>query len=236
MDGTPVYHPGHPMNRKDKALVAYLAALNFIESQGFSREVDWARERSISRVTPVYFLEETAWVVLSSGMRESVVRRAFPGVRHAFDDFIEPSAIAREPVRFVQKACRWFNHPGKLGGIAEAAAWLADEGIEGILSSLEADGPDALRRIPFVGPVTSLHLAKNLGLPIAKPDRHLVRIAAALGFSSPDALCASVSSRTGEHSGLVDLVLWRFATLTQGYEEWLRDPTGDLPSPVPAVT
>jgi len=40
------------------------------------------------------------------------------------------------------------------------------------------DEPHAfLMSLPYVGAVTWRHLAKNLGLPVAKADRHLVRLA-----------------------------------------------------------
>jgi hypothetical protein len=78
-------------------------------------------------------------------------------------------------------------------------------------------GPTMLQELPYLGPATSLHLAKNLGLDVAKPDRHLVRMARALCCVNPETLCDRISAQIGDRVAVVDLVMWRFATITPGY-------------------
>ena len=56
----------------------------------------------------------------------------------------------------------------------------------------------------------------------AKPDRHLVRIAGALGARSVDHLCRPLAEFSGDPVSVVDLVLWRFATLRTDYVELMR--------------
>jgi hypothetical protein len=70
-----------------------------------------------------------------------------------------------------------------------------------------------LRSLPYIGPVTWRHLAKNLGAPVAKADRHLVRLAAATGRRDVDGMCAEISDWVGEPVAVVDIVLWRWAVL-----------------------
>jgi len=75
-------------------------------------------------------------------------------------------------------------------------------------------------------------LAKNLGFRVAKPDRHLRRIAGTLGFPSVDALCDSIAAHVGDSQAVVDLVFWRYATLFSDYlqrltRDWDTDP-GEL--------
>jgi hypothetical protein len=48
-------------------------------------------------------------------------------------------------------------------------------------------------RFPMIGPVTSFNLAKNIGLDVAKADRHLSRLAANVGFSDVPSLCRCIS-------------------------------------------
>jgi hypothetical protein len=60
------------------------------------------------------------------------------------------------------------------------------------------------------GPVTVWQLAKNLGFDVPKPDRHLVRIAEQLGFSSPSQLCGAIADVSGEAVKVIDLVIWRY--------------------------
>jgi len=59
------------------------------------------------------------------------------------------------------------------------------------------DPVDELILLPFIGPVTVWHLAKNFGLITAKPDRHLARISNALGSSGADELRHVVAEQTG---------------------------------------
>ncbi|TPG49278.1 hypothetical protein EAH89_21445 [Roseomonas nepalensis] len=68
-----------------------------------------------------------------------------------------------------------------------------------------------LRLLPHIGEVTVWHLAKNLGFDVAKPDRHLVRMAHAHGFSDPHTFCAALAQATGERVRVIDLMLWRYA-------------------------
>ncbi|ALA59352.1 hypothetical protein NITMOv2_2947 [Nitrospira moscoviensis] len=74
-----------------------------------------------------------------------------------------------------------------------------------------------LQTLPYIGSITAFHLAKNLGLPVVKPDRHLQRIATVAGFSSPQELCQLISDHLGEPVQVVDVVLWRYATLFSDY-------------------
>jgi hypothetical protein len=61
--------------------------------------------------------------------------------------------------------------------------------------------------------VTARHLAKNIGLKVCKPDRHLCRLAIFLGEDSPESLCGRIGQIVAERIDVVDSVLWRFAIL-----------------------
>jgi hypothetical protein len=55
-----------------------------IAEEGFGHEIDWQYLLRFDSVSESQFLEELAWVVLNSGMRESVVRTRFYGVAESF--------------------------------------------------------------------------------------------------------------------------------------------------------
>ena len=76
-----------------------------------------------------------------------------------------------------------------------------------------------LKSLPFIGDITKYHLARNLGLNVAKPDRHLIRIAKAFGYSDVQKFCRKISFLSGDKIGVVDLVFWRYATITSNYLE-----------------
>jgi hypothetical protein len=72
-----------------------------------------------------------------------------------------------------------------------------------------------LRKLPFIGPVTRYHLAKNLGIDVVKPDRHLTRLATTLGFRSAENMCTVIGRAVGEPAAVVDIVLWRYCSLSR---------------------
>ena len=80
-----------------------------------------------------------------------------------------------------------------------------------------------LKTFDFIGDTTCYHLAKNIGLNFAKPDRHLLRISKIIGFDSPHALCKLISDYVADKIQVVDLVLWRYATLDSNYEKKLSE-------------
>ena len=64
--------------------------------------------------------------------------------------------------------------------------------------------------LPWIGPITKFHLAKNFGVDCAKPDRHLQRVADKADKSVDD-LCRELAEVTGDKIRTVDLVIWRAA-------------------------
>jgi len=202
---------------RDRLAATYLSAKSFVRAQGFGPEIAWQESRALAAVDETPFLAEAAWVILSSGMREKVVRSKFPAISSAFLHWEGAVAIesARDQCR--SAALQVFNHDPKIDGILEVAAHVAVNGFDCVRTRLGVEGPDYLRRFPFLGPVTALHLAKNLGMDIVKPDRHLVRIAGAAGFETPETMCKVIARGIGERLSVVDVVLWRFATLRPDY-------------------
>ncbi|CAN0576693.1 unnamed protein product, partial [Ectocarpus sp. 12 AP-2014] len=72
------------------------------------------------------------------------------------------------------------------------------------------DPIEELQNFAHIGPITVWHLAKNLGLNVAKPDRHLARLSAQIGFIDADDLCSRLADQSDEPKKVVDLILWRY--------------------------
>ena len=62
--------------------------------------------------------------------------------------------------------------------------------------------------LPWLGPVTKFHLAKNLGVDVAKPNVHLNRLSKPEGVTAQE-LCERLASETGYRAATIDLILWR---------------------------
>lgn len=203
-----------------KVVENYIAAKESVIAKGFAVEIDWQDEVSFSRLAESDFLREAAWVVLSSGMRETVIRKKFLAISKAFYDWGSADLIVRNSEQCVARALEAFRHQGKIDAIIAIAQQIHTQGFESFKSCIQSEGLEFIQTLPFMGPATSYHLAKNIGLDVVKPDRHLVRVAAALGYESPKLLCEEIAESVGDRVCVVDLVIWRFATLNPNYTEY----------------
>jgi len=204
--------------KRDENLVSrYLTAKEVVVQSGYAREIDWQEQRRLENVTESSFLLECAWVILNSGMRESVVRQRFPLVTRAFLNWSSASEILGQQQACRRRAIAAFGHIPKIDAIVRTAGMLVENGIDKIKRRIKVVGVPALLQFPFIGPVTAWHLAKNIGLDVAKPDRHLCRISEIAGFSSPSEMCKLIARHVGDRLSVVDVVLWRFATLQHNY-------------------
>ncbi|MCB0713829.1 MAG: hypothetical protein KDD67_15990 [Ignavibacteriae bacterium] len=196
----------------------YIAKYSLLEA-GYADEIDWQYTVSLEHLTEDVFLREAAWVILSSGMREAVVRKKFPLISQAFFHWEDIEAIVEHQEFCCSTALQYFNNPAKINAIVSIALHIRDHSFHCVLEALVDKGIEYLQDFPFIGPVTSYHLAKNIGFPLAKPDRHLCRIANELGYDCVQTLCSDISDLTEEPIPVIDLILWRFATLHQNYLE-----------------
>jgi hypothetical protein len=196
---------------------AFLFAHAFVSDQGFSKEITWQDSLSLNLLAENTFLQEYAWVVLASGMREAVVRAKFPLISECFYSWSSAEKISRDAENCVRTAMRVFHHEPKMRAVVFTAGLIANEGFACFKEKLESQPWETLRALPYIGPTTQFHLAKNIGLDVAKPDRHLSRIADLFGYETVEGFCKAVAGDTGTKVAVVDLVFWRFATLQKNY-------------------
>lgn len=211
----------------DRLVRAYLSAKRTVIENGYACEIAWQQQVAALEVSPTTFLREAAWVVLSSGIRESVVRTIFPRVERAMWDF-DPQALTLQRARARDAALNAFRHERKIDAVLDIAGTVAKLDSLQLRSALDADTEGFLRSLPYVGPITWRHLAKNLGADVAKADRHLLRFASAAARSSVDDMCAEIGSRLDEPVAVVDLVLWRWSVLHAPRCPRSCDPVGHL--------
>jgi hypothetical protein len=203
----------------------YVGAKEHVLQSGFAHEIDWQEGIVLDDIDARHVLREQAWVVLSTGMRAAVVARLFEPISRAFCNW-DADAIQRDPARCIKRALRTFQHQGKVNAIATNCRLFADEGLETWKHALRVYGPTWLMRLGYIGPVTCMHLAKNFGLDVVKPDRHLLRMTHASGHRDATSLCALFSELSGDRLSVVDLVLWRYATLRPNYVAEFRTLNG----------
>lgn len=137
------------------------------------------------------FAREVIFVICNSGMKNTVARGIFARCIAALE--------AGDDVREA------FRHPGKSAAIAQVWGQRFD------LFEQFRKAPDQLAflaDLPWIGPITKYHLAKNFGVDVAKPDVHLQRLADRDGSTTQE-LCARLAAETGLRIATVDTILWR---------------------------
>lgn len=188
----------------------YAQAKKEVISRGFASEIDWQDLQHPENISESYFLQEAAWVIYCSGFREATVRRYFSFISLCFCDWCSAKEIAENKKKCTSTAMYIFNNKRKHDAVASIAERISNCGFCRYKKQLLSQPIHTLQQLPFIGKVTSYHLAKNLGFNLAKPDRHLVRLKDMLRFPSVDALCQHISAISGDSVRVVDIVLWRY--------------------------
>lgn len=161
-----------------------------LRQSGYGAVIDWS-EAIDEPVDAAEFARRVIYVICNSGMRVTV---AVP----IFERCIEELEQGRS-------ATGVFGHPGK--GPAIDSIWLDRAGHFDGYRDAEAK-LDFLQGLPWIGPVTKHHLAKNLGADTAKPDVHLERLARRDG-TTVQTLCRRLARLTGYRVATIDTILWR---------------------------
>jgi endonuclease III len=213
------------MNKGDldinKLLKAYFTAKKYIIMQGYSSEIDWQNDIDFDSLTIESFMKEYTWVVLATGLSDKVVSKIFPKILKIFNKWSDIDSIRKNADSKYIACLDIFNNKNKINAIFKTIYYIHDKGFNYVKYNILEGGIDYLKSFPFIGEATCFHLAKNIGLSYAKPDRHLLRISEQIGFSSPNELCRLISENICEKIQVVDLVIWRYATLDRNYNDKL---------------
>ena len=177
-----------------EVLYFYTVAKEFCIKAGYADEIDFVRKRCFEDATAKDFIFQYAYVVINSGLKNQVAEK----ICERFFDACDFNVI---------------GHPGKRGAIIKVWA----DGSKHFEELCESrDKLSYLESLPWIGPITKFHLARNLGLDVAKPDRHMVRLAKRFGFEDVHVMYAFIAERVHERVGTVDVILWRYCNLNPG--------------------
>jgi len=196
----------------------YSSAKRRVIALGYGAEIDWQAAQNPIGTTEGEFLRETAWVIYCSGFKEAVVRRRFDYLSLCFCDWTSAEAIAASGEQCIDMAMHSLANRRKHEAVVSVARRVASHGFDSYWPAILKDPIKGLQELPYIGPITAVHLAKNLGFDVAKPDRHLVRLKDHLGYGSVEEMCGVIARKSGDPVRVVDLVLWRFLERRQIYE------------------
>lgn len=218
--------------KKPDIVSAYNLSKEIVLNAGYRAEIEWQSSLDFDLVTEADFLREHAWVALSAGMHEQIIRRYFGIISLCFYEWQSARIIVEQESNCRNLALSYFNNHRKIDGIIRTARIIASFGFTSYKEEIRRDPLQVLQSLPFVGPVTRYHLAKNIGLPFAKPDRHLVRLATSVGYSDIQEFCKDISEHVDDSIPVVDIVLWRFANMTDAYLSIFSDTAFQEKNPI----
>ncbi len=213
----------------EKLLDYYDRALTMASGNGSARRfLSWVRHRRHpTEADPEYFLAEYTFIVSAAGFRESTVQKRFDALRIALGNFdltrlkeMSAEAIEAAYMEHMLRNRTKARAVAKTLGRFTARTWEFDE----LMRRLEATKDvDVLTQLPYIGDALKYHLARNLGLDVAKPDVHMLRLAERFGFS-PDAagvqaMCEHVAESRPDRVGTIDYVLW-YRTKGEATGDW----------------
>lgn len=161
-----------------------------LRDQGYAAVIDWSESVQPPQSAD-QFAKEAIYVICNSGMAVTV-----------------GAPIAARCITRLQdggSAADVFGHPGKR--VAIDIIWR--DRAEHWANYLAANAKlEFLETLPWIGPVTRYHLAKNLGADEAKPDVHMERLARG-DKTTTHTLCRKLARKTGYRVATIDSILWR---------------------------
>jgi len=135
------------------------------------------------------FAEEVIYVICSSGFKATIAKA------------IQTRCMAA--LKRGRSVKNVFGHPAKARAIDRV--WKErDRYYEDFKKARDVDWFETL---PFIGPITKYHIAKNCGFNVAKADVHLVRLAKNY-HTTVDKLCTYLADQTGYRRAVIDSLLW----------------------------
>ena len=171
----------------------YTHAKQEVIKAGYQKEIDFVEKRRFSDIKPLDFLQEYVYVVINSGMKNQVANKIYRQYR--------------------EKGSSVIGHKGKRKAILKAQLHYRYWFVELKSNGSTEEKLYYLETLPWIGPITKYHLARNLGIDVAKPDRHLQRIADHFKYFDVQKMCNTIAIANNERIGTIDFVLWRFSIL-----------------------
>ena len=161
-----------------------------VRKAGYGAAIEWSEDVP-PPATAEDFAAEAIYVILNSGFSNRIAVPIFQRCIAALREGASAKTV--------------FGHPGKVKAID--TIWRKRRKL--FRRFQETDDLIAFcGDLPWLGPVTKFHLAKNLGMDVAKPDVHLNRLAEAEGVTAQE-LCERLAKETGFRAATIDLILWR---------------------------
>jgi len=193
--------PSKPKKEQTPDLLAfYQKARQGCIDSGYEGEIEAVEGRTFETREPHDLKTQYAYVIINAGMRNQVAEQIF--------------------YKYMDKGADSIGHPGKREAIKAMEKdyprhFSKLQHFKTIEAKLEY-----LQSLPWIGDITKYHLARNLGIDVAKPDRHMVRLAEHFNYLDVQSMCLALFEKTGHRIGVIDVILWRYCNLNPDVFKW----------------
>lgn len=181
----------------EKLIILFEKAKNCIIQMGYGHEIELLRNCYLENIENDDFFQEYVHVVLNSGFNNEAANEIKKKFMQNFDFNVIKHEKKRDAIR---------------RGYTEHEEWL----IKIKTFSKDEEIIEYIGKLPYIGDITKYHLARNIGLDVAKPDRHMIRIAEKYGYNDVNDMCQALANVVNERIGVIDTILWRYCTLKIG--------------------
>ncbi|MDD5454173.1 MAG: hypothetical protein PHW62_01555 [Candidatus Ratteibacteria bacterium] len=180
---------------KPEIIGFYADAREYVIKAGFEWEIKAVQTRYFKDMDSIGFLEAYVYCVFNVGMKNQIAEKMYE--------------------TFCKSGCdlKSIGHPYKRDAIGKAIDKFGEWWASLLNCSTDMERVEFLDTLPMIGEITKYHLARNLGMDVAKPDRHLVRLMKKFEFNDVQKMCRYVADITGDRIGTVDVVMWRAMNL-----------------------
>lgn len=173
-------------------------------------DLKWIKSRNTLTSSFKEFYEEYTYVVIASGFRGRTAAKLTPLLINCKGEFDSMYKIFKN-----ERKCKALSTVWRIYGIEEKQWQLFRDSLDTV---------EKLETLPYIGPVTKFHLARNIGLEndIVKPDLHLLRYASELGFETPRKLVEHIHDYEEYNHfalGTIDFILWVWLSHSKGEKE-----------------
>lgn len=189
-------------------------ALLFTQTN-YQERLERLAKLNFTKLSPTIFFEEYVWCVSCVGLNFKTVSKFFPTLSkeliplyRSFSDIYNfPSENS-----FREASLKIFHNEDKINAILKCAH-IMNNGIKLFGWEKYKDNflneTNKLEALPFIGPINSKHLARNIGLSSdIMEGAHLNRLAVRWGFDSVNALCQDIQKRINLPLKVIGLILW----------------------------
>lgn len=144
-------------------LVSAYPSIRRAIAEQYAREVRFYEELDLDEIDESFLMREYCWVVLNSGFREKTVAKVFDYISLCFFDWESSDIILRHSDECISTALYGFCSYRKLNGLVAGIEKINREGVQRIRCEIKRRNWDFFYDMPYLGPVTVLHLARNCG-------------------------------------------------------------------------